>query len=208
MHPGTSTGKGSGMIRHYLTVSSDDPQHGGFVGTLSAAKASSYGFHTRPFHGEHCPAATRSATIRGAGTKYRLRSMTASSATGRTIALSAIADVALVLVFVLIWRSSHDEGFSVLGTLVTLWPFLAGLAIGWLVARAWRRPTTVLPAGVPVWIATVVIGMLFRVISGQGIEVSFVIVAAIVLGLFLLGWRAIVAWIGRGRRIRDSHEAA
>jgi hypothetical protein len=192
------------MIRHHLTVSSDDPQHGGFVGALSAAKASSYGFHTRPFRGEHCPAASLSATIRGAGTKYRLRFMTASPAAGRASALAAIADVALVLVFVLIGRSSHDEGFSVLGTLNTLWPFLAGLVIGWLAVRAWRRPTTLLRTGVPVWIATVVIGMLLRVISGQGIQVSFVIVATIVLAIFLLGWRAITAWIARARRIRRS----
>jgi hypothetical protein len=208
MHPGTSTGKGSGMIRHHLTVSSDNPQHGGFVGALSAAKASSYGFHTRPFRGEHCPAASRSATIRSAGTKYRLPFMTAARAAGRTITLAAIADVALVLVFVLIGRGSHDEGFSFLGTLDTLWPFLAGLVIGWLAARAWRRPTIVLRAGVPVWIATVAFGMLFRVISGQGIAVSFVIVAAVVLGIFLLGWRAIVALVARARRIRTPGSTA
>jgi hypothetical protein len=134
--------------------------------------------------------------------------MTASRAAGRTIALAAVADVALVLVFVLIGRSSHAEGFSVVGTLVTLWPFLAGLVVGWLAVRAWRRPTTVLRAGVPLWIATVVIGMLLRVISGQGIQVSFVIVAAIVLAVFLLGWRAIVAWITRARRIRSPGEIA
>jgi hypothetical protein len=134
--------------------------------------------------------------------------MTASRAAGRTIALAAIADVALVLLFVLIGRSSHDEGFSVLGTLNTLWPFLAGLVIGWLIVRAWRRPATVIRAGVPVWIATVAIGMLFRVISGQGVEVSFVIVAAIVLGVFLLGWRAVVAWITRARRIRRGGASA
>jgi hypothetical protein len=134
--------------------------------------------------------------------------MTASRAADRTTTLSGIADVALVLVFVLIGRSSHDEGFSVLGTLNTLWPFLAGLVVGWLVARAWHRPTSVLRAGVPVWIATVAIGMLLRVVSAQGIEVSFVIVAAIVLGVFLLGWRAVVAWIARARRIRRAGETA
>jgi peptidoglycan/LPS O-acetylase OafA/YrhL len=134
--------------------------------------------------------------------------MTASSTAGRTVALSVVADVALVLVFVLIGRSSHAEGFSVLGTLVTLWPFLAGLVVGWLATRAWRRPTTVLRAGIPIWIATVVIGMLLRVISGQGVQVSFVIVATIVLAIFLLGWRAIVAWIARARRIRRTGETA
>ena len=36
-----------------------------------------------------------------------------------------------------------------------------------------------------------IVGMLLRVVSGQGIQVSFVIVAAVVLAAFLLGWRAV-----------------
>jgi hypothetical protein len=115
--------------------------------------------------------------------------------------LAQAIDVVLVLVFVLIGRASHTEGFSVLGTLVTLWPFLVGLVVGHIVMRAWRRPFTVLWTGVGIWISTVVIGMLLRLASAQGIELSFVVVASIVLGAFLLGWRGLALLVTR-RRVR------
>jgi hypothetical protein len=40
-------------------------------------------------------------------------------------------------------------------------------------------------------------------VSGQGIAVSFIIVASIVLGVFLLGWRAIAIAVraARARRL-------
>lgn len=42
-----------------------------------------------------------------------------------------------------------------------------------------------------VWISTVVIGMLLRKASAQGVAVSFVIVASTVTAVFLLGWRGL-----------------
>ncbi|GGF40312.1 DUF3054 domain-containing protein [Subtercola lobariae] len=114
-----------------------------------------------------------------------------------TIVLAAVADVVLVLVFVLIGRSSHSEGFSLGGTLVTFWPFAVGLLVGWLATRAWRYPVRVVLPGIPIWLFTVVVGMFLRVLSGQGVEVSFVIVALIVLGVFLLGWRLIASAISK-----------
>ena len=116
----------------------------------------------------------------------------------RTIALALLADAALVLVFVLIGRASHDEN-PVLGALVTLWPFLAGLLVGWLVTRAWRAPLAIVRTGIPVWASTVIVGMLLRVVSGQGVQLSFIIVTCIVLAVFLLGWRAIVKLVLRRR---------
>ncbi|MCU1528105.1 MAG: rane protein [Frondihabitans sp.] len=95
----------------------------------------------------------------------------------------------LVLAFVIIGRASHGE--SVLGTLVTLWPFLAGLVIGWLVTRAWRTPRRLWPTATVIWLVTVVAGMLLRLVSSQGVDFSFVVVATLVLGLFLVGWRAV-----------------
>jgi len=112
---------------------------------------------------------------------------------------AAAIDAALVLIFVLIGRNSHDEGFSVAGTLQTWWPFLAGLAVGWLVTLPWRRPLGIVLPGIVIWVATVAIGMALRVVSGQGIQLSFVIVAAVVLGVFLLGWRGVARAVGRLR---------
>jgi hypothetical protein len=105
------------------------------------------------------------------------------------VILSGIVDVLLVLAFVLIGRASHGE--DLLGTFVTLWPFLAGLVLGWLAARAWRSPRRIVWTSLVIWLVTVAAGMLLRVVSGQGIAVSFVIVALVVLGLFLVGWRAL-----------------
>jgi hypothetical protein len=117
-----------------------------------------------------------------------------------SLALYGAIDVALVLVFVLIGRASHNE--NLLGTLNTLWPFVSGLAIGWIVTRAWRDPLSIAWIGVGVWISTVVVGMLLRTLSGQGVQVSFIVVAAIVLGVFLLGWRWIAIVVLR-RRARE-----
>jgi hypothetical protein len=114
--------------------------------------------------------------------------------------LAAIVDGLLVTAFVLIGRASHSEG--PLGTLVTLWPFLVGLAVGWIGARAWRTPFRIRWTGLTVWAATVIIGILLRVVSGQGVQIAFVIVATVVLALFLLGWRAIAILAARLRSRR------
>nr|WP_246376650.1 DUF3054 domain-containing protein [Conyzicola lurida] len=107
----------------------------------------------------------------------------------------------LVLVFVLIGRASHDEN-PVLGALVTYWPFLVALVVGWLGTRAWRAPRAVVKTGVPVWIVTVVGGILLRLASDQGVQLSFVIVTSVVLGIFLVGWRGAAALVTRSRRSR------
>ncbi|WP_346769164.1 DUF3054 domain-containing protein [Planctomonas sp. JC2975] len=109
--------------------------------------------------------------------------------TGGRVAIAAVIDVVLVLVFVLIGRGSHGENV-IGGALVTFWPFAVGTLVGWLVSRAWKAPFALWPTGVIVWLATLVVGMLLRVASAQGIAVSFVIVAAVVLAVFLIGWRA------------------
>jgi len=108
-------------------------------------------------------------------------------------------DVILVLVFVLIGRVSHKEDLSILGILTTLWPFLVGLIVGHIVMRAWRAPFRIVWTGIGIWIATVVVGMLLRLVSAQGAALSFVVVATVVLGIFLLGWRAIALLVTRRR---------
>jgi len=111
--------------------------------------------------------------------------------------LAAIIDVVLVLAFVLIGRASHSEG--PLGTLVTLWPFVAGLAIGWIGGRAWRTPLQLRWTGLTIWAATVVVGVLLRGVTGQGVQFGFVIVTTVVLAVFLLGWRGIAQLVLRLR---------
>ncbi len=117
--------------------------------------------------------------------------------TARGIVLAAVLDTALVLAFVAIGRQSHDEGSAVVGFLTTAWPFLAGAAAGWLIARAWRAPLRLAPTGVVVWASAVVLGMLLRIVSAQGVQLSFVIVTAVVLAVFLVGWRAVALLVKR-----------
>jgi peptidoglycan/LPS O-acetylase OafA/YrhL len=99
-------------------------------------------------------------------------------------------DVIAVLVFCAVGRRSHDEGLNLRGIATTAWPFLSGTAVGWLVSRGWRRPTAVAPTGVIVWVCTVAVGMLLRKASSAGVAASFVVVAASVTAVLLLGWRA------------------
>lgn len=115
-------------------------------------------------------------------------------------AVALAFDVVLVAVFVLIGRRSHEEGGELLGFLTTFWPFLAGLLAGWALARSWRAPDRIVPTGLIVWAGTVVVGLLLRIVSQQGVQWSFVIVTALVLGAFLLGRRALTRLAARRRR--------
>jgi Protein of unknown function (DUF3054) len=108
-------------------------------------------------------------------------------------AAAALVDACWVLVFVAIGRASHHDGESIGGLASTAWPFLAGLAAGWLATRAWRQPAAIVPAGLGAWLGTVAVGMLLRVVAGQGTALAFIAVALAFLGLFLLGWRIVAA---------------
>ena len=109
-------------------------------------------------------------------------------------------DLLAVIVFVLIGRASHGEGL--LGLLVTLWPFAVGLLVGHVLALVLgqRETRSVRWAGVVVWVSTVVVGMVLRAVSGQGVQLSFVIVTVLVLAALLLGWRFVAWLIARRRR--------
>jgi peptidoglycan/LPS O-acetylase OafA/YrhL len=112
-------------------------------------------------------------------------------------AAAVLVDVVCVLVFCTIGRRSHAEGITVAGVAETAWPFLAGTAAGWLAVRGWRRPATLAPTGLVIWLSTVVIGMLLRKATSQGTAVSFVVVASLVTAILLLGWRAAVSALAR-----------
>jgi len=114
---------------------------------------------------------------------------------------SAVAiDAVCVVVFCAIGRRSHEEGITLAGLAKTAWPFLTGAAVGWLLSCKWQglgRPAAVNPTGLAVWLSTVVVGMVLRKLSGQGVAFSFVIVAATVTAVLLLGWRALAALLSR-----------
>jgi FtsH-binding integral membrane protein len=116
------------------------------------------------------------------------------------IALTLALDAAVICLFAAIGRRSHAETGALTSVMTTAWPFLVGLAAGWLVSLlALRRVPLNVREGVPVWLCTVAVGMLIRGLTGAGTAFSFVIVATVFLGAMLLGWRA-VRLLSRPRR--------
>lgn len=106
----------------------------------------------------------------------------------------------MVTAFAAAGRASHDREQSLATVAHTAWPFLAGMALGWLGVWLWRRRTPLtLTDGVPVWLSTVVLGMALRAATGGGTALSFVGVALVVLGALILGWRLIAGTLLRYR---------
>lgn len=115
-----------------------------------------------------------------------------------------VLDAVLVLIFSVIGRASHGE--DPVGFLITAWPFLVALVVGHLLAMLVparpRRPWS-LGWGVVAWIVTVAGGMLLRIATGDTAQAPFIIVATVVLGVFLLGWRLIALLVRRYRGPRE-----
>jgi hypothetical protein len=112
-----------------------------------------------------------------------------------------LVDVLLLLLFVVIGRSNHHDGLKVAGVANTLWPFATGLLVGWVWVLRTNKESLSRVGGALIVLATVAIGMLLRVVSGQGIALSFIIVATLFLSLFLVGWRlALTAATRRGKK--------
>lgn len=120
-------------------------------------------------------------------------------------ALAALtADIACLVVFATIGRRTHAEGLTLIGIADTAWPFVAGAVAGWLLVSGWRRPTAIAPTGVTVWACTVVVAMMLRRVTGEGTALSFVVVASLVTGVLMLGWRAAARRWGRKDAQKDA----
>ncbi|NUP57866.1 MAG: DUF3054 domain-containing protein [Pseudarthrobacter sp.] len=122
-----------------------------------------------------------------------MKTQPANTAPAKTIVAAAVADLLLILAFAAIGRDAHHREDPVMGVFLTAWPFLAGAALGWIVARAWRSPLSVRRAGLAVWLGSLVGGMLLRALTGQTVVLPFVIVATLSLAVFLVGYRLLVA---------------
>jgi uncharacterized membrane protein YeaQ/YmgE (transglycosylase-associated protein family) len=106
-------------------------------------------------------------------------------------------DLALVSVFAVIGRVSHDEELSLTGWWHTAWPFLVGTVLGWVVVLLLHRRPGSVDAGLIVWIGALLGGMVLRRLSDQGTATPFVLVAGAVLALLLVLPRVVVT---AGRR--------
>lgn len=107
-------------------------------------------------------------------------------------------DAALVLVFAVIGRASHGSELTFGGIAQTALPFLVAVVLGSLLGSrlgggVWWR------SGLITWAVTVVLGIALRLLGGETAQVAFVVVTAVVLALFLIGWR-LIAELARRRR--------
>ncbi len=116
--------------------------------------------------------------------------------------VAAVLDFVCVLVFVAVGIRAHSESDSVVQVAA---PFLAALALGWIIAIPLRPPES-LRAGLVIWIMTLVGGMLLRRTFGEGTAAAFIAVATVFLALTMLGWRGIASLVLR-RRAADTASA-
>lgn len=110
----------------------------------------------------------------------------------RRVRYAAMADLLVLVAFVLIGRRSHGEDAGIDGFVRVIWPFAAGLAVGWLASGLFRAPL-VWTRAVVAWLTTVAIGMALRIaVQGRDFKVAFTIVTLVFVGVGMLGWRAVV----------------
>ncbi|GAB3844584.1 DUF3054 domain-containing protein [Nesterenkonia populi] len=113
------------------------------------------------------------------------RAQRSTSSAAAVFALDAV----LVAIFAAVGNRSHQTGLSPADIASTAWPFLLGLCLAWLLAFTWRRPLS-LPRGALTALGTVLAGMLLRhYFTDGGVQISFIVVAALSLSALLLGSR-------------------
>jgi hypothetical protein len=106
-------------------------------------------------------------------------------------------DVCVVLIFVVIGLHAHGHR-ETLGNLVSVSaPFLLGVVLAWALQYRRQKGRSLLRNGVEVWLITVVVGQVVRLIDGQGSALGFVLVTVGFLGACMLGWRLVVLGASR-----------
>lgn len=85
-----------------------------------------------------------------------------------------LIDLIAVLSFVIIGRSAHGHTDSLLGIWRTSWPFLVGAILGWLLLAVRKHSISSVFAGITVTITVVIVGMVIRVVVGQGTALGFI----------------------------------
>ncbi len=127
------------------------------------------------------------------------------SGAGR-IALLAIGDAIVFIVFAFIGMRSHKESLTLSAVLITAAPF----AIGWFLVSpfvgAFRRSVTsqvgkMSLRTVLAWLAAWPVGLLLRGITRQEIPpVTFALITLVTNAIFLQIWRVPFAWIVSRRK--------
>ncbi len=106
-------------------------------------------------------------------------------------ATAFLFDVIAVAIFVGVGHLTHGDNPEFVK--VAVLPFGLGLLAGWLVGIVRNFQSTSIMFGVMVWGATVFFGIGLRSFLGGATPFSFIAVTATVLGILLVGWRAVFA---------------
>lgn len=111
-------------------------------------------------------------------------------------------DLVIVVVFVAIGRRTHHHGESFAGLCSTIWPFAVGLGLAWVLLLVRRRDGASAGDGAVIAVVTVAVGMVLRVLAGQGTAAAFVVVALVFLGGSMVGLRVLAISYARRRTLR------
>ena len=103
--------------------------------------------------------------------------------------LSILLDLVFVTAFVAIGHAIFGGRFEADDLMRAGAPYLAAVLITVIFMTMRRVRMDTLHGGVIVWIATFMLGTLFRVLIGDGFQIPYVLLAGFLLALFLLGWR-------------------
>ncbi|RBP64694.1 DUF3054 family protein [Brevibacterium sanguinis] len=114
--------------------------------------------------------------------------------------IALTVDLILVILFTIIGHYTHSHTFDPTGLWSTAWPFLAGLVLAWLLGAVWDRPVSPLHTGGAVWAITVLTALVIRALTGQGTAGAFIVVAASLNLLTLVGWRVVAAALTKSGR--------
>lgn len=113
-------------------------------------------------------------------------------------------DTLAIAVFALLARIAHQTDempLNFTGWLSTLWPFLVGVALAWVIvtfAGKGAGKSNGEGKGAIIWLITVATGLIIWGIRNQQLpHWSFVIVASVMSALLMLGWRGIARLIKR-----------
>ena len=137
-----------------------------------------------------------------AGTPGTTSAPPTARATAGAVTLAVALDVVSVLAFAAGGRATHSADSPLTAVAGIAWPFLVGLAVAWVVLRAWRRPLAPWPVGVGAWALTWAVGMALRALTGEGLAVPFLVVSALFLLATLVGWRLVATLVTRLRAAR------
>src|SRR5699024_2000330 len=110
-------------------------------------------------------------------------------------------DAILIVIFAIIGISSHEGDLGPANIARVAVPFL----LPYLVLAATIKPTrlihNIFPAGVALWVLTLILGPILRIVLFQDTSApAFILVTAAVLGIFLLGRRSISTLVTRARK--------